>query len=98
MVVILTHHQQQGKIDIRIGRFRAFRLAGENAYSPFGVFEIRFQVCNPNGPGTGQVDFAAVLSRLGQGGFTSGPLLIETLLPGGDGKDPLDRLRGLLPR
>jgi sugar phosphate isomerase/epimerase len=30
-------------------------------------------------PGTGQVDFRAVLARLKQGGFTGGPLVIETL-------------------
>lgn len=33
-------------------------------------------------PGTGQVDFAGVLSRLKQGGFTSGPLIVECLEPG----------------
>jgi neutral ceramidase len=33
-------------------------------------------------PGTGQVDFPAVLSRLKQGGFTSGPLVVECLDPG----------------
>ena len=33
-------------------------------------------------PGTGWVDFPAVLARLRQGGFGSGPLLIETLAPG----------------
>ena len=33
-------------------------------------------------PGTGQVDFRAVLARLKQGGFTGGPLVIETLAPG----------------
>jgi len=30
-------------------------------------------------PGTGQVDFRAVLARLKKGGFTGGPLVIETL-------------------
>ncbi len=33
-------------------------------------------------PGTGKVDFRAVLSRLKKGGFTHGPLVIETLAPG----------------
>jgi len=33
-------------------------------------------------PGTGQVDFKAVLAALKKGGFTSGPLVIETLAPG----------------
>jgi len=33
-------------------------------------------------PGTGQVDFPAVLKRLRQGGFTGGPLVIECLAPG----------------
>ena len=33
-------------------------------------------------PGTGQVDFPALLARLQQGGFTGGPLVIETLAPG----------------
>jgi sugar phosphate isomerase/epimerase len=33
-------------------------------------------------PGTGQVNFAAVLARLRQGGFTHGPLVIETLAAG----------------
>ena len=33
-------------------------------------------------PGTGQVDFARVLSRLIRGGFTSGALLVECLSPG----------------
>ena len=33
-------------------------------------------------PGTGQVDFPAVLGRLKQGGFSSGPLIIESLKPG----------------
>jgi sugar phosphate isomerase/epimerase len=33
-------------------------------------------------PGTGLVDFPAVMARLKQGGFTSGPLVIECLGPG----------------
>ncbi len=33
-------------------------------------------------PGTGQVDFAKVLARLKQGGFTRGPLVVECLAPG----------------
>ena len=33
-------------------------------------------------PGSGQVDFPAILARLKQGGFAGGPLLIETLTPG----------------
>jgi sugar phosphate isomerase/epimerase len=33
-------------------------------------------------PGTGQVNFAKVLARLKQGGFTGGPLVIECLAPG----------------
>ena len=33
-------------------------------------------------PGTGQVDFAKVLARLAKGGFTGGPLVIETLARG----------------
>jgi neutral ceramidase len=33
-------------------------------------------------PGTGMVDFPAVLARLKQGGFTGGPLVIECLEPG----------------
>ena len=33
-------------------------------------------------PGTGQVDFPAVLALLKKGGFTGGPLVIETLTPG----------------
>lgn len=34
-------------------------------------------------PGTGQVDFPAVLARLKKGGFTHGPLVVECLRPGG---------------
>jgi sugar phosphate isomerase/epimerase len=34
-------------------------------------------------PGTGRVDFQAVLGRLRKGGFTGGPLVVETLAPGG---------------
>ena len=30
-------------------------------------------------PGTGRVDFAAVLARLRKGGFTTGPLIVECL-------------------
>ncbi|MGA2067846.1 MAG: sugar phosphate isomerase/epimerase family protein [Thermoguttaceae bacterium] len=42
---------------------------------------------NPGGtveltPGTGQVDFPAVFARLRKGGFTAGPLVVETLAPG----------------
>lgn len=33
-------------------------------------------------PGTGKVDFKAVLARLRQGGFTSGDLVVECLAPG----------------
>jgi len=33
-------------------------------------------------PGTGIVDFAKVLARLKQGGFTRGPLVVECLAPG----------------
>lgn len=33
-------------------------------------------------PGTGMVDFPKVLARLKQGGFTSGPLIVECLKPG----------------
>ena len=33
-------------------------------------------------PGTGQVDFPAVLARLKKGGFTGGPLIVECLEPG----------------
>jgi len=33
-------------------------------------------------PGTGQVDFPAVLARLKKGGFTHGPLVVECLEPG----------------
>ena len=33
-------------------------------------------------PGTGMVDFPAVFARLKQGGFTSGPLVVECLEPG----------------
>jgi sugar phosphate isomerase/epimerase len=32
-------------------------------------------------PGTGQVDFRGVFARLKKGGFTGGPLVIETLAP-----------------
>lgn len=33
-------------------------------------------------PGTGQVDFPEVMAALQHGGFTSGPLIVETLAPG----------------
>jgi sugar phosphate isomerase/epimerase len=33
-------------------------------------------------PGTGLVDFSRLLARLRQGGFTSGPLTVECLIPG----------------
>jgi sugar phosphate isomerase/epimerase len=33
-------------------------------------------------PGSGKVDFAKVLARLQQGGFTHGPLVVECLAPG----------------
>lgn len=33
-------------------------------------------------PGTGQVKFPALMARLAKGGFTRGPLIIETLAPG----------------
>ncbi len=33
-------------------------------------------------PGTGMVDFPAVMKRLVDGGFTGGPLVVETLSPG----------------
>jgi len=33
-------------------------------------------------PGTGKVDFPRVMARLKQGGFTSGPLVVECLNPG----------------
>ena len=33
-------------------------------------------------PGTGRVDFPAVFARLRQGGFTTGPVLVETLAKG----------------
>jgi len=34
-------------------------------------------------PGTGQVDFPKVMARLRQGGFTSGPLIVECLAQSG---------------
>jgi len=43
-------------------------------------------------PGTGKVDFAAVMARLRQGGFTGGPLVVETLAPGDPAKT-LDEAR-----
>jgi len=33
-------------------------------------------------PGTGRVDFRRVFARLNKGGFTRGPLIVETLTPG----------------
>jgi sugar phosphate isomerase/epimerase len=33
-------------------------------------------------PGTGQVDFAAVMAQLRRGGFRGGPLIVECLAPG----------------
>jgi sugar phosphate isomerase/epimerase len=33
-------------------------------------------------PGTGQVEFSALMARLRQGGFTRGPLIVETLAAG----------------
>jgi sugar phosphate isomerase/epimerase len=33
-------------------------------------------------PGTGQVDFPAVMARLKKGGFSRGPMVVETLKPG----------------
>jgi len=43
-------------------------------------------------PGTGQVDFPAVLTRLKKGGFTSGPLIVECLEPG-DAEKMLDEAK-----
>lgn len=43
-------------------------------------------------PGTGQVNFPAVMARLRKGGFTSGPLIIETLA-GGDLKQTLQEAK-----
>jgi len=43
-------------------------------------------------PGTGQVDFTAVLARLKKGGFTHGPLVVECLQPG-DLKETLAEAR-----
>jgi len=43
-------------------------------------------------PGTGKVDFRAVMARLKKGGFTGGPLVIETLAPG-DPARTLDEAR-----
>ena len=49
--------------------------------------------CHPKNvaitPGTGQVDFPALMARLARGGFTHGPLVVETLAPG----DPDQTLR-----
>jgi sugar phosphate isomerase/epimerase len=46
-------------------------------------------------PGTGKVDFRAVLARLKKGGFAGGPLVIETLAPG-DLAKTLDEARKAL--
>ncbi len=35
-------------------------------------------------PGTGKVNFRAVLARLKKGGFVSGPLIVECLAPSED--------------
>ena len=43
-------------------------------------------------PGTGKVNFAAVLARLKAGGFTQGALVVETLAPGDEAKT-LDEAR-----
>jgi len=43
-------------------------------------------------PGTGQVDFPAVLARLAKGGFTGGPLVVECLEPG-DAKKTLSEAK-----
>jgi sugar phosphate isomerase/epimerase len=43
-------------------------------------------------PGTGQIDFAALMKRLVSGGMTHGPLMIETLTPG-DLKQTLQEAR-----
>ncbi|MDZ7620620.1 MAG: sugar phosphate isomerase/epimerase family protein [Patescibacteria group bacterium] len=44
-------------------------------------------------PGTGKVDFPAVLARLKQGGFTGGPLVVECVAPSDDPKAVLDEAR-----
>ncbi len=44
-------------------------------------------------PGTGKVDFPAVLARLKQGGFSSGPLVVECVAPSDDPKVVLDEAR-----
>jgi sugar phosphate isomerase/epimerase len=40
-------------------------------------------------PGDGKVNFQRVMNELRQGGFTSGPLVVETLGPGGDPKQKI---------
>jgi sugar phosphate isomerase/epimerase len=47
-------------------------------------------------PGTGKVDFAAVLGRLKKGGLTGGPLVIETLAPGGEPQAIVEQARKAL--
>ncbi len=37
-------------------------------------------------PGSGQIDFAALVARMRKGGFSRGPLLIECLTPGDEAK------------
>lgn len=52
-------------------------------------------------PGTGKVDFPAVLARLKQGGFTGGPLVVECVAPSDDPKVVLEearKVRALLER
>ena len=46
-------------------------------------------------PGTGKVDFRAVMARLKKGGFAGGPLVVETLAPG-DLAKTLDEARKAL--
>jgi sugar phosphate isomerase/epimerase len=45
------------------------------AFQQFGTVDVT--------PGTGLVDFRGVFARLRKGGFTAGPLVVETLAPGG---------------
>ena len=44
-------------------------------------------------PGTGKVDFPAVLVKLKRGGFNGGPLVVECLTPSDDPKTLLDEAR-----
>ena len=44
-------------------------------------------------PGTGRVDFPAVMAKLNRGGFTSGPLVVETLARSDDPKVVLAEAR-----